>query len=50
MTVCCKVSNSIVGVLLRFRQEEIAFVSDIKAMFHQIFVDPENQDALRFWW
>ena len=44
-------TNSMIGVLLRFRQEDIAFVGDIKAMFHQILVDPEDRDALRFlWW
>ena len=44
-------TNSLVGVLLRFRQECVALVGDIKAMFHQIFVDPSDVDALRFlWW
>ena len=43
--------NSQVGVLLRFRQECMALISDIKVMFHQIFVNPSDADALRFlWW
>jgi len=43
--------NSLVGVLLRFRQGKIAFTADINAMFFQILVDPHNWDSLRFlWW
>ena len=39
------------GVLLRFRQEPIALMSDIKQMFHQVKVDPKDIDAFRFlWW
>lgn len=44
-------TNSLVGVLTRFRQEPIAIMSDIEAMFHQVRVRPEDSDALRFlWW
>ena len=35
-------TNSLVGVLSRFRQEPIAFMADIEAMFYQVFV-PEEQ-------
>ena len=43
--------NSLVGVLLRFRKENIALTSDIECMFHQIRVDPKDTHALRFlWW
>ena len=43
--------NSLVGVLLRFRQESIAMMSDVEQMLHQILVDPKDQDAFRFlWW
>ncbi|XP_071947928.1 uncharacterized protein [Antedon mediterranea] len=43
--------NSLVGVLLRFRQERIALVADVEAMFHQAKVIPEDRDVLRFlWW
>ena len=44
-------ANNVTGVLLRFREDEVAFVGDIEAMFHQVNV-PENQrDYLRFlWW
>ena len=44
-------TNSLVGVLLRFREENIALVADIESMFHQIKVRKEDQDSLRFlWW
>ena len=44
-------TNSLVGVLLRFREENVALVGDIESMFHQVKVRPEDQDSLRFlWW
>ena len=44
-------TNSLVGVLIRFRENPIALVADIEQMFHQIKVDPIDCDALRFlWW
>lgn len=44
-------TNSLLGVLLRFRCERIALVSDIEAMFHQVMVDKKDRDFLRFlWW
>ena len=44
-------NNSLVGVLLRFRRHLVAFMGDVEAMFHQVKVDPDQQDALRFlWW
>ena len=44
-------TNSIVEVLSRFRQERVAFMSDVEAMFHQVSVRPSDCDALRFlWW
>ena len=43
--------NSLVGVLTRFKKNKVALVADVKAMFHQINVDPRDQNALRFlWW
>ena len=39
------------GVLMRYREEQVAFVADIKAMFLQVLVDPKEKNALRFlWW
>lgn len=44
-------TNSLVGVLLRFRQEPIAMMSDVEQMFHQVYVDPKGRDVFRFlWW
>ncbi|XP_048587702.1 uncharacterized protein LOC125570270 [Nematostella vectensis] len=44
-------TNSLVGVLLRFRQEPIAVSADIEKMFHQVLVTPADTNALRFlWW
>ena len=44
-------TNQLVGVLTRFRQEQVGLVSDIEAMFHQVLVEPQDCDALRFlWW
>ncbi|KAK3091640.1 hypothetical protein FSP39_021443 [Pinctada imbricata] len=43
--------NSLVGVLIRFRQENIALTADIETMFHQVRVQEKDCDALRFlWW
>ena len=44
-------NNSLVGVLLRFRQERIALMSDVESMFHQVQVTPAHCDLFRFlWW
>ena len=44
-------TNKLVGVLCRFRQENIALVCDIEAMYHQVKVNPEHRDMLPFlWW
>ena len=43
--------NSLLGVLLRFRQDPVALVADIEGMFNQVRVQPEDADALGFlWW
>ncbi|XP_031555224.1 uncharacterized protein LOC116292114 [Actinia tenebrosa] len=44
-------TNSLIGVLQRFRREPIAIMGDIEAMFHQVRVPPQQCDFLRFlWW
>ena len=44
-------TNKLMGVLLRFRQEKIAVMADIESMFHQVRVTPNCRDVLRFlWW
>ena len=41
-------TNNLVEILIRFREEETAFTADIKAMFHQVKVLHDVADALRF--
>ena len=41
-------TNSIVGMLTRFRQEQVALAADTEPMFHQVRVSPDNYDAFRF--
>ena len=43
-------TNSLVGVLLRFRQHKVALAADIEAMFYQVNVTPDDRDAFRFMW
>jgi hypothetical protein len=44
-------TNSLVGVLIRFRENSVALMADIESMFHQVHVAPSDYDALRFlWW
>ncbi|XP_073234570.1 uncharacterized protein [Porites lutea] len=44
-------TNTLIGVLCRFRQEPVAFACDIEGMFHQVHVNEEHRDLLRFlWW
>ncbi|XP_046551822.1 uncharacterized protein LOC124261551 [Haliotis rubra] len=44
-------ANSLIGVLARFRTDQVAFMGDVEAMFHQVKVPREHQDYLRFlWW
>lgn len=38
-------TNRIVGVLSRFRQETVGLVADIQSMFHQVRVEPRDSDA-----
>jgi hypothetical protein len=44
-------TNKLIGVLLRFRQEPVALMADIESMFHQVHVNERERDVLRFlWW
>ena len=40
--------NDLLGVLLRFRQYQTAFMADIEGMYHQVQVSEEDKDALRY--
>ena len=44
-------TNNLVGVLTRFRQEPVAVMADVEAMFYQVRVREFDRDLLRFlWW
>ena len=36
--------------MLRFREEPVALMADVEAMYHQLKVHPDDVDALRFLW
>ena len=42
--------NSLLGVLLRFRENEVALVGDIRKMYHSIFTTLKDQHCHRFLW
>ena len=41
-------TNSLLGVLTRFRQEHVAVMADIEAIFHQVKVPDTDRSFLRF--
>ncbi|XP_057186686.1 uncharacterized protein LOC130552431 [Triplophysa rosa] len=41
---------SLLGVLLRFREHAVAVSGDIRSMFHQVRLPPEDRALLRFLW
>ena len=44
-------TSTLIGVILRFRVDNIAVTADIKRMFHKVFVAPEDSGALCYlWW
>ncbi|XP_033103930.1 uncharacterized protein LOC117106642, partial [Anneissia japonica] len=43
-------TNSLIGVLMRFREENIAVMADIEGMFLQVVVAEEDRDSLQFYW
>lgn len=43
-------NNSLLGVLLRFRKEPIAFTADIQQMFYCFVVHEDHRDYLRSLW
>lgn len=44
-------TNSLIGILCRFRKERVAFTCDIEGMFHQVGMPEKCRNFLRFlWW
>ncbi|XP_074655762.1 uncharacterized protein LOC141909272 [Tubulanus polymorphus] len=44
-------TNNLIGVLIRFRQDKVALMADIEAMFYQVRMNPDDIDCLRYlWW
>ncbi len=44
-------TNTLLDVLIRFRQEPVAIVADAEGMFYQVRVTPHDSNFLRFlWW
>jgi hypothetical protein len=43
-------TNSLFGVLVRFRQYEVAAMTDVEQMFYCFRVQQEHRDYLRFFW
>ena len=43
-------TNSLLGVLLRFRKYSTAFMADIEQMFYSFVVPEDHRDFLRFLW
>ncbi|KAJ8369536.1 hypothetical protein SKAU_G00095640 [Synaphobranchus kaupii] len=43
-------NNSLLGLLMRFRREQVAIVADIEQMFHSFVVREDHRNFLRFLW
>ena len=43
-------TSSLIGVILRFRVNSVAVAADVRRMFHQVFVSPEDRGALCYLW
>ena len=43
-------NNNLVGVLMRFRQQEVGFSCDVQNMFHNFYVNSVHANFLRFYW
>ena len=41
-------TNNLIGVLIRFRKYEVAYMTDVESMFHQVKCPENDRDLLRF--
>jgi len=47
----CIKDLSLIGVLLRFRERQVAIMNDAEGMFHQVRVSQKHRDVLKsLWW
>ena len=44
------VLNNLVGVLIRFRENQVALMGDIRKMYHTVKTKPIDQHTHRFLW
>ena len=42
--------NTLVGVLMTFREKRVTLVADVKSMFYQVKVEPEDKYVLKLLW
>ena len=42
--------NNLLGILLRWREEQVALVGDIRKMFNSVYLKPLEQHCYRFLW
>ena len=45
-----QLTNSLLGVLRRFREGRVAFTCDIQAMYHRVHLPEDDFNLLRFLW
>ena len=43
-------TNQMVGVLIRFRKEQVAIMGDIEVMFYEVRIPKCQRSMLRFLW
>ena len=43
-------TNQIVRILVKFREDYVAIMGDIEAMFYQVFVASQHRSLLSFFW
>lgn len=47
---CPDMINSLLGILLRFRKDEVALAADIEQMCYRFRIDEDHRNYLRFFW
>ena len=47
---CPDFLNTLFGVLLRFRENEVAIIADVSKMYHRILIPEQDQHVHRYLW